>query len=161
LRTRAHVLADLSINHVERQVLLCAFAADRVQHDYGYDLTVTTYNGPGEVEPGAVYLQVKATDHLSTLAGGQTISWPVSRRDLRLWLAEVYPVILVVYDGRRNRAYWAHIQAALAGRGTADLFTGETIRVRVPTANRLNRHAVRLIARTKNDLHRQLRGKGP
>ena len=34
-RTRAHVLADLSINHVERHVLLCGFSVDRVEHDYG------------------------------------------------------------------------------------------------------------------------------
>jgi hypothetical protein len=35
-RTREHVLADLSINHVERQVLLCGFSVDRVQHDYAH-----------------------------------------------------------------------------------------------------------------------------
>ncbi len=46
-RTRAHVLADLSINHVERQVLLCGFSVDRVQHDYGYDLTMATYSDTG------------------------------------------------------------------------------------------------------------------
>jgi hypothetical protein len=86
------VLADLSINHVERQVLLCGFSVDRVQHDYGYDLTVATHNDAGEIEPGAVYLQVKATDRLPRLAGGATIPWLVSRRDLRLWLEEVYPV---------------------------------------------------------------------
>jgi hypothetical protein len=49
LRTRAHVLADLSINHVERQVLLCNFSVGRVQHDYGYDLTLATYHETGEI----------------------------------------------------------------------------------------------------------------
>ena len=61
-RTRGHVLADLSINQVERQVLLCGFSVDRVQHDYGYDLTMATNSARGEFEPGAVYIQVKATD---------------------------------------------------------------------------------------------------
>jgi hypothetical protein len=55
-RTCEHVLADLSINYVERQVLQCGFSIDRVQHDYGYDLTMATYNHAGEVEPGAVYI---------------------------------------------------------------------------------------------------------
>ena len=50
-RTREHVLADLSINHVERQVLLCGFSVDRVQHDYGYDLSMATYSQGGEYEP--------------------------------------------------------------------------------------------------------------
>ena len=99
-RTRAHVLADLSINHVERQVLLCGFSVNRVQHDYGYDLTMATYrDDTGEFEPGNVYIQVKATDRLPRHADGRTIPWRVSRRDLKLWLAERYPVILVVYDG--------------------------------------------------------------
>ena len=38
-------------------------------------------------------------DSLPRLANGQTIAWGISRRDLKLWLAEAYPVILVVYDG--------------------------------------------------------------
>jgi len=54
-RTRAHVLADLSINHVDRQVLMCGFSVERVQHDYGYDLTMSTYSDIGELEPGGVY----------------------------------------------------------------------------------------------------------
>ena len=102
MRTRAHVLADISVNHVERQVLLCGFSVDRVQHDYGYDLTMATFSDAGEYEPGNVYIQVKATDRLPQLAQGKTIAWSVSRRDLKLWLAETYPVILVVYDGERS-----------------------------------------------------------
>ena len=67
LRTREHVLADISINHVERQVLLCGFSVDRVQHDYGYDLTMASYSKIGEFEPGYVYIQVKATDRMQVL----------------------------------------------------------------------------------------------
>lgn len=162
LRTRAHVLADLSINFVERQVLLCQFSVDRVQHDYGYDLTMATYNNAGEVEAGAVYIQVKATDQLSRIAGGKTISWPVSRRDLKLWLEETYPVILVVYDGQKDKAYWIHVQAYFSDRRTAELFSGaETVSVHMPIGNRLNPRAIQKIARCKNDVHKKLRGWGP
>ena len=77
MRTRAHVLADLSINYVERQVLLCGFSVDRVH------------------------------------------------------------------------------------RLSAELFAGgETVNVHIPTGNRLNLHEIRAIARHKNDLPKQLRGKG-
>ena len=34
-RTREHVIADLAVNHVERQALLCGFTIERVVHDYG------------------------------------------------------------------------------------------------------------------------------
>ena len=159
-RTRGHVLADLSINHVERQVLRCGFSADRVQHDYGYDLTMASYSDSGEFEPGAVYIQVKATDRLPQLADGRAIPWPVSRRDLKLWLAETYPVILVVYDGQRDRAFWIHIQAYFAER-TPELFAGgETVSVRIPMSQRLNPRGIRAIARAKNCLQERLRGGG-
>jgi hypothetical protein len=160
-RTRGHVLADLSINHVERQVLLCGFSVDRVQHDYGYDLTMATYSAAGEFEPGAVYIQVKATDSLPRLADDRTIAWSVSRRDLKLWLAEAYPVILVVYDGERDRAFWTHIQVYFSGRRISELFAGgETLSVHIPMANRFNARAIRAIARDKNVLQAKLRGEG-
>jgi Domain of unknown function (DUF4365) len=161
-RTREHVLADLSINHVERQVLLCGFSVDRVQHDYGYDLSMSTYSENGEYEPGGVYIQVKATEHLPRIAGGKTISWRFSRRDLKLWLEEAYPVILVVYDGQNERAYWIHIQAYILDHRTPELFAGgETVAVHVPVANRLRPAAIRAIAQTKNAIHKHFRGGGP
>jgi hypothetical protein len=161
MRTRAHVLADLSVNHVERQVLLCGFSVDRVQHDYGYDLTMATYSDTGEIEPGGVYIQVKATDWLPRIASGNTISWQVSRRDLKLWLQETYPVILVVYDGQKNKAYWIHVQAYISDRRTPELFAGgDTIRTYIPIGSRINPRAIRAIARSKNEIHKQIHGKG-
>jgi Domain of unknown function (DUF4365) len=136
-RTREHVLADLSINYVERQILQCGFSAERTERDYGYDLTVATYNETGEIEPGLVYVQVKAADQLPWLAGAKDFSWPVSRRDLRLWLREAYPVVLVVYEGRTERAYWLSVQDHFAGRTAAELFgAGEWIRVHISATQR-------------------------
>ena len=53
-RTREHVIADLSINHVERQLLLCGCSGQRMHVDYGYDLSMYSFNAQGEVEPGNV-----------------------------------------------------------------------------------------------------------
>jgi hypothetical protein len=162
LRTREHVLADLGINHVEHQVLLCGFSVDRVQHDYGYDLTTATYSDTGEFEPGVVYIQVKATNRVPWLADDKTISWEIARRDLKLWIAEAYPVILVVYDGEKRKAYWMHIQAYFLGRRTPGLFAaGGTVSIRIPAVNRFNQRSIRAIARCKNAIHHQIRGKGP
>jgi hypothetical protein len=159
-RTRQHVIADLGVNYLERHVLLSGFTALRVQSDYGYDLIMSTYNEHGEIEPGAVYFQVKATDHLPLLESGATISWPVSRRDLKLWLEEAYPVVLVLYDGRRNRAYWLHLQAYFLRRPPAELFwAGESINVHVSVRDYLSQRSVRRLARLKRDVHQQLRRK--
>lgn len=51
-RVRQHIIADLSANHVERYILRCGFSVERVQHDYGIDLVLFTYNSDGEIEPG-------------------------------------------------------------------------------------------------------------
>jgi hypothetical protein len=89
------------------------------------------------------------------------IPWLVSRRDLKLWLAETYPVILVVYDGQTEKAYWIHIQKYFSGRRTPELFVGgETLTVHVPVAKRFNSRAIRAIARDKNILQARLRGEG-
>src|SRR5262245_42715056 len=96
-RTREHVIADLSLNFVERPALLCGFAMQRVIQDYGYDLLMFTFDN-GEVEPGLVWFQVKATDHLRVVRRRQAVAFGLEFRDLRLWLAEEEPVILVVYD---------------------------------------------------------------
>jgi hypothetical protein len=159
-RTREHVLADLGINYVERQVLLCGCSVQRIYNDYGYDLVLSTFNANGEIEAGIIYLQVKATDNLPLLSDGETISWVVSRRDLRLWMNEAFPVILVVYDGRRDRAFGLHVQAYFAEYPTADLFlAGQTINVHFPLADRLNRRSIRRIIQRKNATQTHFRGR--
>lgn len=128
--------------------------------DYGYDGLMWTYNAVGEIESGFLCFQVKATENLPLLTDEATISWPVNRRDLRLWLKESYPVILVVYDRKRERAYWLYTQAYFTTRSTKDLFSaGETLNVHIPTRNRINPKSIREIAKYKQEIDRQLSGK--
>lgn len=83
LRTREHVLADLSVNYVEKQALLCGFSAMRVQPDYGIDLMVQTFNRHGEVETGWLLFQLKGTDRIKDVGRGQALSCRVERAHLR------------------------------------------------------------------------------
>jgi len=160
MRTREHVLADLGINYVERQVLLFGCSVQRIYSDYGYDLIMSSFNANGEIEAGIVFFQVKATDNLQLLGDGKTVSWVVSRRDLLLWVSEAFPVILVVYDGRRDRAFWLHVQAYFADHPSADLFlAGQTISVHLPVTNRLNRRSVQRIVQRKNATQARLQGR--
>src|SRR5712691_9696544 len=85
-RTREHVLADLSANHVEKQALLCGFTAERVRFDYGIDMVVQTFNRRGEVESSRILFQLKATDRITTLLGGTAVSCRIGRADLIHWL---------------------------------------------------------------------------
>jgi hypothetical protein len=59
-RTREHVIADLSVNFVERFLLEGGFTGMRHFHDYGYDVTVETFDRDGQVEEGCIFLQLEA-----------------------------------------------------------------------------------------------------
>lgn len=43
-RTRQHVIADLSVNYVERVILEEGHSFERPANDYGYDLVMTTHD---------------------------------------------------------------------------------------------------------------------
>jgi hypothetical protein len=104
LRTREHVIADLSVNHVERQALLCGYSLERILHDYGIDLLLFTFTTGGEVESGYILLQAKATERLTWLRSGQHATFRIERSDLVGWLHEFLPVILIVYEASADRA---------------------------------------------------------
>ncbi|AJH02161.1 hypothetical protein LF65_05654 [Clostridium beijerinckii] len=112
IRTRQHVIEDLSRNYIERFVLIQGHTLEIITHDYGYDLNLYTYNkDTGEIENGYSSIQLKATDNLFILNDKKTVCFSIDRRDLELWYYELYPVFLVVYDAKEDRAFWIYIQA--------------------------------------------------
>jgi len=158
-RTREHIIADLSANHVERHALLCGYSVERRWHDYGIDLVITTYDQEGNVENGEILVQLKATDHLKLVSRGQLVACRVERADLRAWLHEPMPVILVVFDAAADAAYWLYVQQYFQQqprfnpqRGSAD------VTIRVPRTNVVNAAAVRHFARFRNLLLVQMKG---
>lgn len=158
-RTREHIIADLSVNYTERQALLCGYTVERVRGDYGYDLLLFTYDANGERETGEVYLQVKATDNLSTLKGAPVIPWRLLQSDLASWLYSTIPVILIVYDVQANNAYWLYVQRYFAALPNFNLFAaGKTVTVRIPAGNSLNPASVRQFAQFRDALNLQAWG---
>ena len=151
-RTREHVIADLSVNHVERLVLRCGWTVERKRYDYGLDLLMDTYNTRGEVENGRIAFQLKATNALKRSTDGKVILVRLEWRDLLFWLNELNPVILVVYDARDDRAFWLYVQeyfrrqrwAKRAGKAI-------TVTVHIPTDNVLDEAAVRQFARFRDE----------
>ena len=145
LRTREHVLADLSVNYVERQILLRGFAVNRPDTDYGIDLVMLTFNDRGETEPGQVLCQIKATLSPQILKTEPYISQRIEVTDLKAWQEEWLPVILAIYDGQNDNAYWLYVQQYLDEKNISgdDLLTDQDrVTVRVPLENRLDLSAI-------------------
>jgi hypothetical protein len=158
-RTREHIIADLSVNHVERQVLLRGFTVERRRHDYGLDLLMSTYDKSGEVENGEVRLQLKASDHLKMTANGETILFRVLRSDLQSWINEPMPVIFVVYDAPGDKAYWVYIQAYFKKQPGFDPTRGtRSVTLRISKSDCLDQSAVVKFASYKDAILAQQKG---
>ena len=156
-RTREHVIADLGVHHVEGPILRCGFCVERVVHDYGLDLYMTTYTPGGQAESDWVLFQVKATDRLRRAPDGATVIFRVERADLNRWMCETYPVILVVYDARADVGYWLYVQAHFAD-GRIPAGASRTVTVHIPAASVLDEAAVRRFAAAKAAIQRQTKG---
>ncbi len=149
-RTREHIIADLSVNYVERFALRCGFAVERVWFDYGLDLAVLTYTPSGEAENGNFWVQLKATDELRLRRDRQAIMVRVERAHLLFWLNESFPVFLIVYDALREAAYWLYVQRDLGeGRVFRLRRTGSRISIHIPVSNVINDEAMRQFAKFK------------
>ncbi len=155
-RTREHIIADLSIHHVQGPILRVGFTAERTVHDYGIDLSMTTYNARGEVEYDYVLFQLKATDHLKRSTNRSTVAFRVERSNLLRWVGETFPVILVVYDARAEVAYWLYLQAHL--RENPRIGSGASVTLQIPLTNVLNEGAIRQFARAKAAIQAQIKG---
>src|SRR3954471_20440350 len=106
--TREHVIADLSVHHVEGFILEEGHTTQRLSSDYGYDLVLFTYDEQGYIEPDSVYIQLKAAESLHAV--GSDYIFDLDIRDYNLWILVKTPVILILFEASRRRAYWLHIQ---------------------------------------------------
>lgn len=156
-RTRQHIIADLSVNYIERLVLLAGFSVERIEYDYGVDLNLYTYTKSGEIENGTIFIQLKASDSLKYLKSSNHVSFSIMRSDLESWLEELFPVILVLYDASLDKAYWLYIQRYFELLHNFDLeAVGHTYVVRLDLANVLEVEAVKQWALFKESILSQL-----
>jgi hypothetical protein len=147
-RTRQHVIADQSANHVERFIIDEGHTAQHWAHDYGCDLTLITYDERGYVEPGSISIQLKATETLEET--GDDYVFDIDVRDYRLWMLELMPVYLILFGAARRRAYWLDVQSYFRGEATQKTKqVGNTIRVRVPKRQVIGRRAVERMRQRK------------
>ena len=159
-RTREHVIADLSANHVERFALLCGFSVERIRLDYGIDLIVHKYNRRGEIENGRILIQLKATDRIKVSTDGGYVHCRLETADIDYWIGEAMPVILVQYDAAHDRAYWLHVQEVFNNSpASVRARAGKWVTMCVPRTDVLNRQAMRKIAGRKNKIVARM-GKG-
>lgn len=159
IRTRDHVIADLSANHVEFHALKNHFSIERFEKDYGYDLNLYTYSTNGEIENGSVFIQLKATDNIKKIKNNQFVSFPLEKRDLNTWLFEPYPCVFVVYDAVKEEAFWLYVQSYYENLKDFDLDkVNEYHSVNIPITNIINQSSIKRFQEFKSDVLKQIEG---
>jgi hypothetical protein len=89
--------------------------------------------------------------------GQPVFPFRVDRRDLVLWTAQPWPVILIVYDAKKHVAYWLYVQSYFRKRKEFNLFmAGKTVTVQVPTQNVVNPKAMQRFARFRDRMILQM-----
>jgi hypothetical protein len=157
-RTRQHIIAAQSVNYVERFVIDEGHTGQRWEADYGYDLVVVTYDERGYVEPGTLNMQIKAAESLHSVDSDYVFD--VDLRDYNLWMLETMPVVLVLFDASRRRAYWLHLQGFFKADATRRPAKGaKSIRVRVPVKQPVNQRAIAQMRELKQQTQTRLRGR--
>ena len=140
-RTRAHVIADLSVHHVEGFILEEGHTVQRLGSDYGYDLVLWTFDEQGYVEPDQAYFQLKAAETLQAV--GSDYVYDLDVRDYNLWVRDAAPVFLVLFDASRKRAYWLAVQQYFWEDGARQPKKGaKTVRIRISKRRVVNRQAL-------------------
>jgi hypothetical protein len=154
-RTRQHVIADQSVNYVERFVIDEGHTVQRLEHDYGYDLNLITYDPRGYVEPGSVSIQLKATETLKRV--GANYVFDLDIRDYNLWIRELMPVVLVLFDASRRKAFWLHVQGYFRdGVSRRPKKGARSVRVRVSRRQAISRKAIARMRAIKQEVTARL-----
>jgi hypothetical protein len=109
-RTREHVIADMSFHHLGYRVVQCGFTFEADKADYGYDGAIFTFDKHGQIENSYMFVQLKATDKTKFSSDRKRVIFRVSRKDINLWQDEIVPVCLIVFDAKRETAYWVYFQ---------------------------------------------------
>lgn len=167
-RPRSRVIADMSVNLLERQVLRRGHRLIRIpeESDDGTDAIMRTHHpDTTEVETGQVDFQLKATDDLRFVDGGTNIPCVVEMAHLHFWYHQLFhPFILIQYDAQSHRAFWLDVQAYVdvhadeIGRALDN--EASTITIRIPVTNKLTVTAIDRFRKLLMDRTKKLSSEG-
>jgi len=132
-RVRKHVIADMSLYYLAYIIASCTFTIEPTRADYGYDLTIYTFDDAGQYENGNMFIQLKATDKPKIDPNKGEVIFRISRRDISTWESEPFPAYLVVFDAAQGKAYAIYLQRYFATAGISSAaMRGASVEVRLP-----------------------------
>ena len=149
LWTRKHIIEDLGLNHIERQILLSGNILKRNQdNDYGYDGMINTFDEIGQIDNLSFLVQLKSTDFIELSPQKAGFIVDLSKRDLELWLRSKSPVLLILYDAQGDIAYFVDLQTYFNENRLLLKNVRKFVRIFIPTKSVFNSSAVKELQKT-------------
>lgn len=130
---------------------------ERFVQDYGYDAAIYTYNQQGELENGAIFVQLKATEHLKHSKKHKAVEFSLSKRDLEVWLDNPLPVVLMLYHVSDDVAYYLELQHYFTERQILLQDIVKFTQVFISPQNVLTPTIVKALGDAKNDIFNQFK----
>ncbi len=123
----------MSLHYLAYIIVSCTFTIEPTRADYGYDLSIFTFDSAGQYENGNIFVQLKATDKLRADRTTNEIRFRIGRRDILTWESEPFPVYLVVFDAAGGKAYSIYLQQYFASAGISSAtMASASLEVRLP-----------------------------
>lgn len=156
-RTRSHELEDLAFNGLSTIFNRCGWTVERIQKDYGEDLIVKIFVN-GKATPLFFFVQSKASDSADEflICNGRYLSIPLPTDHVTLWAEFWEPVVLTLWDAKKDRFYWETVQKAVeVATHRKRRRDGKTTKVRIPRRNVLDNAGIqRIVTRTNSSFVR-------
>jgi len=149
---REHIIADLSENYVQRPFLERGHTCGRVIPDYGYDLSVVTFDSKGYREGAWLYLQLKATDDIEKYGINDMFSFTIDVASYNQYIKELVPVYFVLFDAQGRQAYWVNARTYCRGLAKTKKLTDiqQSVQIYIPRKNVMNFTAIDEMQKEKN-----------
>jgi hypothetical protein len=122
----------MSLYHLAYIIASCGFTTEPTRSDYGYDLSVFTFDTNGYYENGNVFVQLKATDTLKIDQKTGAVRFRLSKKDVRTWEREPFPAYLVIFDVKRKRAFSTYLQQHFAKSAiSSSMMKNDSVEIRL------------------------------
>lgn len=111
---------------------------------------MVTFDINGELEPGNIFIQVKATDKIKLSKKHNAIEFSLSKKDLETWILEPSIVILVLHDAIKEMSFYIDIQKYFVDKHLNIDEINKFIQVFIDLKDEFNPESVKYLRGQKN-----------
>ena len=143
-RTRQHVIAAMSMIHVQKAFIDKGHTVDREYEDYGYDLVAKNLRCEKDTGRTATFAS-RSRPRIQSDASGEedSFSLEIKLKHYNLWMQALMPVFLILYEPGKRRPIGSTCRLTsprIPERGP--IKAAKTVTVHIPAENEFNEETI-------------------